>query len=479
MRILLTGATGYIGKRLLPALLIKGHTVICCVRDRSRFEVPSGFETQVEVLEWDFLQWEQQHGVFPKDIDLAYYLIHSMSTSILEFYAMEETSARNFRQVMEKTKVQQVIYLSGIVNETKLSPHLKSRKNVEDILMGSRIPTTVLRAGIIVGSGSASFEIIRDLVEKLPIMLTPKWLRTKCQPIAIRDVILFLTKLQLREKLYNQAYDIGGPDILSYKEMLLGYAAVRGLKRKIWIIPFFSPRVSSYWLYFLTSTSFKLAVNLVDSMKVDVICQPNDLAKTLDIKPIPYKKALNLALARIIKHYIPSSWKDSLISSSKLSSLNQFTLVPKDGCYLDRQTVNLGDNPDQVLERIWAIGGETGWYFATWIWQFRGFLDQLAGGIGLRRGRTQVHEISSGDALDFWRVLIANKGERRLLLLAEMILPGEAWLEFKISETKTGYQLIQTATFRPSGVFGRIYWFFFKPINHFIFKGMARRIARI
>ncbi len=477
MRILLTGATGYIGKRLLPALLLEGHTVICCVRDRLRFEIPRGFEEQVEVLEWDFLQWEQQPGVFPTDIDIAYYLIHSMSTSIQDFSAMEATSARNFRQAIEKTNAQQIIFLSGIVNEQNLSPHLLSRKNVEDILMDSDVNTTVLRAGIIVGSGSASFEIIRDLVEKLPFMLTPKWVQTQCQPIAIRDVILYLTKVQLRQDLYNQNFDIGGPDILSYKEMLLGYAQVRGLKRRIWIIPFFSPRISSYWLYFITSTSSKLAINLVDSMKVDVICRDNELAQILNIKPIPYKKALNLALARIIKHYIPSSWKDSLISSSKLSSLSQFTLVPKDGCYLDQRKIAIVGSTEQVLDRIWAIGGETGWYYATWIWQLRGFLDLLAGGIGLRRGRTQPFEINSGDALDFWRVLIANREQNRLLLLAEMALPGEAWLEFKIIPTKSGHQLVQTATFRASGIFGRFYWFALKPVHFFLFRGMAKRLV--
>ena len=477
MRILLTGATGYIGKRLLPSLLAHGHTVICCVRDKTRFEIPEGFEHLVIVLEWDFLDTNKELSEFPKDFDIAYYLIHSMSGSIKQFSELEQLSALNFRQAVEQSSAKQIIYLSGIANEKKLSTHLKSRKNVEDILMDSEIPATVLRAGIIVGSGSASFEIIRDLVEKLPIMIAPKWLNTKCQPIAIRDIILYLTRVQLKDELLNQAFDIGGPDILSYKEMLLGYASVRGLKRRIWTVPVMTPKFSSYWLYFLTSTSYNLAANLVDSMKVNVICTPNCLCKTLNIKPISYKKALSLALARIIKHHIPSSWRDSLVSSSDLPSLDRFILVPSHGCYLDQRILPLTNSLEETTNKIWSIGGDNGWYYATWLWNIRGFLDKLAGGIGVRRGRTDSTEIYTGDALDFWRVLISDKKQHRLLLFAEMKLPGEAWLEFRIQKNDKQYQLIQTATFRPSGIYGRLYWLILKPIHFWLFRGLARRIA--
>ncbi len=477
MRILLTGATGYIGKRLLPSLLINGHTVICCVRDKSRLELPEEFSHKIEVIEWDFLDTTNQSADFPKDIDIAYYLIHSMSSSIQRFTEMEQMSALGFRQLIEDSKAQQIIYLSGIVNDDHLSPHLESRKNVENILMESTVPTTVLRAGIIVGSGSASFEIIRDLVEKLPFMVAPKWINTKCQPIAIRDVIFYLTKIQLRPELYNQSFDIGGPDVLTYREMLLGYAHARGLKRRILTVPVLTPRFSSYWLYFITATSYKLAANLVDSMKVDVICEPNELSKILDIKPIPYRKALSLALARIIKHHIPSSWKDSLVSSSEFSSLNQFTLVPTHGCFHDSRSFVIKDSLEKTHQRIWAIGGDTGWYFATWMWKMRGNLDQMVGGTGLRRGRRNIQEIVTGDALDFWRVLIADKNQNRLLLFAEMKLPGEAWLEFRTLNKDGRSVFQQTATFRPSGIYGRIYWFMLKPFHFFLFKGMAKRIA--
>jgi len=478
MRILLTGATGYIGKRLLPILLLEGDDVICLVRDQSRFEVPKGYENQVTVLEWDFLISDVTTEAFPVDIDVAYYLIHSMSTSISEFAALEEISVINFVKTIETTKARQVIYLSGIANEEYLSPHLQSRKNVEDVLMKSKVAATVLRAGIIVGSGSASFEIIRDLVEKLPIMIAPRWLNTRCQPIAIRDIIQFLIKVRLREDLLNMAFDVGGPDILTYRDMLLGYASVRGLKRRIYTIPIMTSRFSSYWLYFLTSTSYKLAANLADSMKIDVICQPNNLNELVGVKPITYKKALNLALARIIKHYIPSSWKDSLISSSDRSSLYQFTLVPSYGCLIVRNTIRILTSVEQAEYKVWSIGGKNGWYYATKLWKFKGNLDKLVGGIGLRRGRTHPFEIKTGDALDFWRVLIADKKNKRLLLFAEQRQPGEAWLEFRIIVKDKIPYLIQTATFRPSGLFGRIYWTLQYPVHYMIFRGMAKRIAQ-
>jgi len=478
MRILLTGATGYIGKRLLPNLLVSGHTVICCVRDKSRIEVPKEFRSQIEIVEWDFLDTQEPSSLFPKDFDIAYYLIHSMSSSIQKFTQLEQESALNFRELVEASSAKQIIYLSGIVNDDTLSPHLESRKNVEDILMDSSIPTTVLRAGIIVGSGSASFEIIRDLVEKLPFMIAPKWLNTRCQPVAIRDVIFYLTKCQNKPELYNKAFDIGGPDVLTYREMLMGYAEARGLKRKIWTVPIMTPRFSSYWLYFITATSYKLAANLVDSMKVDVICKANNLSKELEIKPIPYKKALSLALARIIKHHIPSSWKDSLVSSSDFRSLNKFTLVPSDGCYHDKRSYTINKSIEQTRKRIWALGGDQGWYYATWIWKIRGDLDQMFGGIGLRRGRRDPIDIVAGDALDFWRVLIANKEQGRLLLFAELKLPGEAWLEFKIKETNNRAVLLQTATFRPSGVYGRLYWLVLKPFHFWLFRGLAKRLAQ-
>lgn len=477
MKILLTGATGYIGKRLLPALIENGHDVVCCVRDKNRFHPPlSHGSGKVSVLEIDFLKNPLEKD-FIKDIDAAYYLIHSMSANVSDFSKLEDTSAKNFISLIKKTNAKQIIYLGGITNEEKLSKHLASRKNVENILAGSGTPLTSLKAGIIVGSGSASFEIIRDLVEKLPVMITPKWLNTKHHPIAIRNVIQYLTGILLKEELFNLSFDVGGPDILTYKEMLLQFADVRKLKRFIFTVPVMTPRLSSYWLYFVTSTSYKLAVNLVNSMKIEVIAKPNELEKTLGINPISYKKAVELAFSRIEQNEVVSSWKDSLVSSYKDDKLLDHINVPTYGCFLNKREKEITNGVEQVMNNLWSIGGERGWYYADWLWGIRGFLDKLLGGVGLRRGRTNKNEIFSGDTLDFWRVLVADKQNKRLLLYAEMKLPGEAWLEFKIINKDQKKYLQQTATFRPKGLLGRLYWYFVLPFHYFVFNGMAKNIV--
>jgi len=366
-----------------------------------------------------------------------------------------------------------VVYLSGMVNESELSEHLMSRKNVELELGKGNYNFTTLRAGIIVGSGSASFEIMRDLVEKLPIMVAPKWLKTKCQPIGISDVIKFLSKTMLNPKTFNKDFDIGGPDILSYKEMLLELGRARNLKRHIVIVPVMTPKLSSYWLYFVTSTSYKLAIALVDSMKIEVICRNDDINKLLEIKPISYKEALERAFSKIERNEVVSSWKDAFVSSGSKFNISEFIQVPSFGCFKDVRERTILHRED-CIDKIWSIGGQNGWYYGNWLWRIRGFIDKLVGGVGLRRGRTSEDSLNAGDALDFWRVLFADKNEGRLLLFAEMKLPGEAWLEFRIVENK----LIQTATFRPLGVMGRFYWFAVLPFHGLIFKGMITQLTK-
>lgn len=470
MKILLTGATGYIGKRLLPILVAQGHEVICCVRDKNRFYYPQEFHKKVSVIEVDFLDLETLIEI-PSDIDAAYYLIHSMSNSYHNYDELERISAENFVQSIDATNAKQVIYLSGIVNDKSLSKHLASRKKVEDVLNGGKFATTTLRAGIIVGSGSASFEIIRDLINKLPIMITPKWLNTKCQPIAITDVLEFLLKSLLNPVTYNKNFDIGGPDILTYKEMLLGFAKAKKLKRWIYTVPIMTPKFSSYWLYFVTSTSYKLAAALVSSMKVEVVCQDNKINDLLDVQPMSYEQALSRALIKVDEDKVASSWKDSLVSGRFNSNISQFLKVPKKNCYIDRRKKEI-QNRAFTIDRIWSIGGETGWYYGDWLWNLRGFIDRLYGGVGSRRGRTNKHDIHAGDALDFWRVLYANKDEGKLILFAEMKLPGEAWLEFKIINNI----LYQSATFRPKGIWGKLYWYAVLPFHGFIFQGMLDRL---
>lgn len=472
MKILLTGANGYIGMRLLPNLLEMGHEVVCAVRDRKRLSVDTKTRAKIEVVEIDFLD-DTKDQQLPKDIDAAYYLIHSMASSVTDFDEKEAIAAKNFNALLANTHCKQVIYLSGIVNDKQLSKHLSSRKNVEDILYQGPFQLTVLRAGIIVGSGSSSFEIIRDLCEKLPVMITPKWVLTKTQPIAIRDVILFLTNVLGNTETYGQSFDIGGPDVLTYKDMLHRYAKVRGFKNWIFTVPVMTPKLSSYWLYFVTSTSYKLAVNLVDSMKMEVVARDNRLQKMLGIHPHTYEEAIEMAFKKIEQNLVVSSWKDSIASGQIKDDLENYIQVPKYGVLQDKKTLPISDEA-AVLENIWRIGGETGWYYGNWLWKFRGFLDKLVGGPGLRRGRTHPDKLNPGDALDFWRVLLADKKAKRLLLFAEMRTPGEAWLEFKIVDGT----LYQTATFRPKGLLGRLYWYSVLPFHLFIFGGMIRNLVK-
>jgi uncharacterized protein YbjT (DUF2867 family) len=471
MKILLTGSTGYIGKRLLPILVEAGHEVICCARDPERFNPPNSIRQKVSVIEVDLLDEGTLKNI-PEDIDGAYYLVHSMSSSD-DYKSLEKTSAINFRNALEKTKVKHVIYLSGIVNESELSEHLSSRKDVEIELDKGMYSFTALRAGIIIGSGSASFEIIRDLVEKLPVMITPKWLSTKCQPIGVSDVIAFLSKSLFNEKTFNQNFDIGGPDVLSYKQMLLGFAKSRNLRRHIFVVPVMTPKLSSYWLYFVTSTSYKLSVSLVHSMKVEVVCRYSRINSILGIEPLTYTESLERAFTKIDSNAILSSWKDSYSSSGISFEISEFIEVPTFGCFIDKRKSKT-DNRDVCIDKIWSIGGLTGWYYANWLWRLRGLLDKLLGGVGLRRGRTNQSSINAGDAIDFWRVLYADKNQGRLLLFAEMKLPGEAWLEFKM----VNGQLEQTATFRPLGLLGRLYWYSVLPFHGLIFKGMLLKLTK-
>ena len=471
MKILLTGASGYIGKRLLPVLVESGHEVICCVRDIKRFNPPESMKSRIKIIRVDLLDKASLDNI-PKDIDGAYYLVHSMATSS-DYQLLEQESAVNFRNAINQTQAQHVVYLSGIVNESALSEHLTSRKNVELELSKGNYKLTTLRAGIIIGSGSASFEIMRDLVEKLPVMITPKWLNTKCQPIGISDVIKFLSKSIFMPETFNKDFDIGGPDILSYKDMLLALGHKRNLKRYIFIVPVMTPKLSSYWLYFVTSTSYKLAIALVNSMKIEVVCRNAELNKILGIEPISYQMSLEKAFSKIERNEVISSWKDAFISSGFNFNISEFIEVPTFGCFHDKKEKTFADR-EKCIDKIWGIGGHNGWYYGNGLWRFRGFLDKLFGGVGLRRGRTSETSLNVGDALDFWRVLYADKDEGRLLLFAEMKLPGESWLEFRI----VGDNLIQTATLRPLGLIGRLYWYAVLPFHGLIFNGMIRKLSQ-
>lgn len=480
MRILLTGANGYIGQRLLPLLVEAGHDVTCLVRDPRRFELPAPLRERVQVVQADLRQPATLREL-PTDFDAAYYLVHSMSTNGQDFARVEQESARNFREYLDRTPVEQVIYLSGIANDDHLSEHLSSRRGVEDELgRAARARLTVLRASIIIGSGSASFEIIRDLTEKLPVMIGPRWLKSRCQPIGVRDIMHYLTAVLGNEACLGQTFDVGGPDVLTYRQMIEGFARARGLRRHIIPVPVLTPRLSSWWLFLVTRTSFSLARSLVDSLRNDTVVAPaRSIGRVLPHRCMSYQEALELAFQRIEQNEVVSSWMDAVSSGVARQNYMDYLQIPQRGMFFDRQQLRFTRPPEEVLDNIWRIGGKRGWYKVDWLWRVRGVLDKLVGGVGLRRGRRSPSKLRPGDPLDFWRVLVADRPGRRLLLYAEMKLPGEAWLQFRICPNDGGsHTLEQLAAFRPRGLAGRLYWYALVPFHFVIFKGMLENIGQ-
>lgn len=451
MKVLLTGANGYIGARLLPLLAEEGHEIYALVRNRSRIEILEKFRSQIHVIEADLLVPSSLEKI-PTEIDAAYYLVHSMNDS-QKFSELEAYSAKNFTNRMEKTNAKQIIYLSGLSNEPKLSSHLSSRKRVGEILRGGKIPVTILMAGIIIGSGSASFEIIRDLVEKLPFMIAPKWLHQLTQPIAVRDVLSYLTLVLDNPSCLDQSFEIGGPNVMSYKTLLLKFAKMRGLKRKIITVPVLTPRLSSYWLVFVTSTSFSLARFLVDSLINNAVCKENRIQDLFKINLLTYEDALALSFSPIDEDWMPSGWKDTLSRSTLNPDLSMYIQVPKFGTLTNHRIIRFTCNADEVLKRIWTLRIDQGLREMNRAWPMR-------------------------NSADFWRVLLADEKNRRLILYAEKKLPGDAWLEFKIIPNEAGGTLHQIVSFRPKGLGGRLYWYALYPFHYYIFWRLAKGMVK-
>lgn len=479
MNVLLTGANGYIGMRLLPILVEAGHNVICVVRDLNRFNPIAGLRNKVKIIEYDFIGEQEPQVVFKDlNIDVAFFLIHSLRDkhSLLEEY--ERRSAIRFVDVARYTNTKQIIFLGGITNQPDLSPHLKARKSVREILQLSGIPYTIFEAGIIVGSGSASFEIIRDLVEKLPLLIVPKWINSKCQPIAVRNVINYLVGSMLLEKTYNRTFEIGGPEVLTYKQMMEEFARVRGIKARIIYFPLITTRFSALWLYFTTSVNYTIARHLTESLKNDVVCKDFSIRDIIHQELIPYREAINLAITMIAQNMVISSWREAATASLNRLDINDYIHVPAYGCFYDRKWIEIDkDKVEEVAYRFFEIGGHHGWYYADTLWRLRGLIDKLVGGVGIQRGRRSDIDLKAGDVLDLWRVLLVDRKKHRLLLFAEMKLPGEAWLEFSIVENNNRAILKQTATFRPIGIWGRLYWYSMLPFHFFIFRNMIKLIA--
>jgi len=467
-KILITGATGYIGRRLKTQLITRGDIVLrLLVRNRNKVSVE--VRDRIDIVEGDTFHQEALDKAL-EGVDTAYYLIHSMGAE-KDFEDLDRKSAENFRDAAIRAGVKRIIYLGGLGVRESASKHLLSRIETGEILSArsSEIQTIWFRAGVIIGSGSASFDIIRNLVQKLPCMITPKWVTTRTQPISVDDVISYLVAAIDLPQENNLMVDIG-TEAMSFKQMMLDAAKVMGLRRWMIPVPFLSPRLSSYWLILFTPVPFKVASALVEGLKSETVAQNDHAARYFpEITPLTYHQAVAMAMKELEEHKVISRWCDS--SAGVACDIKEHD-DPGGSILRDVRVLPLeGASPAAVYRAACSIGGEHGWYTYNFLWRLRGFIDKLVGGFGLSRGRRIADELRVGDALDFWKVADLKKN-KRLLLLAQMKVPGKAWLEFDIQPD----QLVQTAHFLPSGVWGRIYWHSVAPLHNLVFVDLARKI---
>ncbi len=473
MKVLVTGATGYIGGRLVPRLVEDGATVRCLARRPEKL-ARYPWRDQIEVVEGDVLEAATLAPALA-GCDAAYYLIHSMDGEG-DFEDRDRRAAENFRDAAAEAGVGRIVYLGGLGEGDDLSKHLASRQEVGRILADGPVAVTELRAAVIIGSGSVSFEMLRYLTEVLPAMVTPRWVRTRCQPIAIHDVLSILAGVIGEAGGEDHVHEIGGPDVLTYEDMMRIYAEEAGLPRRLIVpVPVLTPKLSSHWIGLVTPLPTGVAKPLVDSLRNEVVVDDNSVAARWAGPLIPYREAVRRALHSSRDLDVSTRWSDATVSPARK--------LPSDPEWaggtvkVDRQTVETAAPPDAVYRAFTRIGGDAGYYTFDWAWRLRGVLDVLVGGVGLRRGRRHPEELNAGEALDFWRVAAVEPG-RRLLLFAEMKLPGDAWLEFEVEAGgRGGSTLHQSAYFVPRGLLGRLYWLTMAPAHFFIFGRMARRIV--
>jgi uncharacterized protein YbjT (DUF2867 family) len=474
MKVFVTGASGYIGGRLVPRLLESGYQVRCLARSPRKLEARSWAQhPNVEIVEGDV--GDPTLSKTMRGCDVAYYLVHSMLAAGDSYASRDRELATKFAASAKKAECGRIIYLGGLGETGEgLSKHLRSRREVEDALATGSVPVTVLRAAMIVGSGSASFEILRYLVERLPVMVTPRWVRTPCQPIAVRNVLNYLIATLETPETVGRTIDIGGPEVLSYLEILQIMAKSLGLRRRLVLpVPVLTPRLSSLWIHLVTPLSRHIARPLAEGLRNPVVCNNNDATKLMPQELLTMEEAIEAALGLQADGQVETAWSDA-------------GTIPGDpdwavGTTFDHSLeVEIAAAPEAIFQAVCRIGGGNGWYAADILWRIRGLMDRLVGGPGLRRGRRQPEVIGYGDALDFWRVTGIDEN-RWLKLTAEMKVPGEALLEFEIEDGKNGRpvsHLRQTARFYPKGLFGILYWYAVVPFHGFVFRGMLQGIRR-
>lgn len=479
-KILVTGASGYVGGRLVRALVEKKMDVRVFVRDKEKIQ-RQPWHSHVEVAVGNANDF-QETVLALQGIHTAYYLLHSINYST-RYDLIEAEMARTFASAAQKAGVKQIIYLGGIANDKKRSKHLESRANTGRQLASYGVPVMEIRAGIIIGSGSASFEMLRHLTHRLPIMTTPKWVSNKTQPIAIRDILYYLTEVAQLEQTCSGIFDVGGPEIVTYEDMMQLFAKISGLRRRIIVkVPVLTPHLSSLWIGLVTPVPTTLARPLVGSLICEVIADPkksiDDIIPTPPGGLLPLRQAIEYALSKTSENDIETRWSDATGPTAPWQKAQSDPKWAGETLYFDKREI-ITDAP---LKSVWAavekIGGETGWYGTGFLWWLRGLMDRLIGGVGLRRGRRDPNHLEVGDAVDFWRVVNVTPNSK-LRLYAEMILPGKAWLEFRIEEMSDGHlKLIQEASFQPRGLGGQLYWYSVAPLHFLVFPRMISNIVK-